>query len=79
MNACTTISAFQLTALAFMFILAVISLDMFWAMIPEKPHRGDIDGALRKRNWLNVFVAVGSGGAVVLLLHWATACTNGEF
>lgn len=79
MDTCTSISAFQLVALVFTFLLAVLSLDMFWARIPEKMHRGDISGALRKRNWLNAFVAIGAVGAVILLLHWTSACTNGAF
>ena len=79
MDACTSISAFQLLALAFTFLLAVLSLDIFWVRIPEQLHRGDISTALRKRNWLNAFVAVGAVGAVFLLLHWCTACTNGAF
>jgi hypothetical protein len=76
MDACTSVSAFQLVALAFTFLLAVLSLDMFWARIP---HGGDITEALRKRNWLNIFVAAGAAGAVILLLHWTSACTNGAF
>jgi len=78
MDACTSISAFQLLALAFTFLLAVLSLDMFWVRIPHKFHGGDIAEALRKRNWLNVFVAA-VAGAVILLLHWTSACTNGAF
>ena len=79
MDACTSISAVQLLALAFTFLLAVLSLDIFWVRIPEQLHRGDISGALRKRNWLNAFVAAGAAGAVILLLHWVSACTNGAF
>jgi hypothetical protein len=62
--------------LALTFLLAVLSLDMFWARIP---HGGDIAEALRKRNWLNIFVGAGAAGAVILLLHWTSACTNGAF
>ena len=62
MDACTSISALQLLALAFTFLLAVLSLDIFWVRIPEQLHRGDISGALRKRNWLNAFVAAGAAG-----------------
>jgi hypothetical protein len=76
MDACTGISAFQLVGLALTFLLAVLSLDMFWARIPPG---GDIAEALRKRNWLNVLVAAGAAGAVILLLHWTSACTNGAF
>jgi hypothetical protein len=65
-----------LVGLALTFLLAVLSLDMFWARIPPG---GDIAEALRKRNWLNVFVAAGAAGAVILLLHWTSACTNGAF
>jgi hypothetical protein len=79
MDACNTISAFQLVALAFTFLLAVLSLDIFWVRVPQKLHGGDIAEALRKRNWLNMFVAAGAAGAVILLLHWTSACTNGAF
>jgi hypothetical protein len=76
MDACTSVSAFQLVALVFTFLLAVVSLDTFWVRIPEKLDRGDIDGALRKRNWLNIFVAAGAAGALILLLFWVSACTK---
>jgi hypothetical protein len=76
MDACTSISAFQLVGLALTFLLAVLSLDMFWAGIP---HGGDITETLRKRNWLNIFVAAGAAGAVISLLHWTSGCSNGAF
>ena len=76
MNACTGISAIQLLAVALTFLAAVISLDAFWVRIPEELHDGDIAGALRKRSWLNAFVAAGAAG---LLLFWVSACTNGAF
>jgi hypothetical protein len=76
MDPCTSTSAFQLVALAFTFLLAVLSLDIFWVRIPRG---GDIADALRKRGLLNVFVAAGAAGAVVLLLHWTSVCTNGAF
>lgn len=79
MDACSSVSAFQLVTLVFTFLLAVVWLDIFWVRIPERLHSGDIAGALRKRNWLNIFVAVGAVGAVILLLHWVSACTNGAF
>ena len=53
MDACTSVSAIQLVVMAFTFLLAVVSLDVFWVRIPEELHHGDITGALRKRNWLN--------------------------
>jgi hypothetical protein len=34
---------------------------------------------LRKRGWLNAFVAAGAAGAAILLLFWVSACTNGAF
>jgi hypothetical protein len=77
MNACTGISAIQLLAAAFSFLVAVVWLDMFWVRIPEELHHGDIAGALRKRSWLNAFVAAGAAGAAILLLFWVSACTNG--
>jgi len=79
MDACTSVSAIQLVAMAFTFLLAVVSLDVFWVRIPEELHHGDIAGALRKRNWLNAFVAAGAVGAAILLLFWVSACTNGAF
>ena len=79
MEACTSVSAIQLLVMAFTFLLAVVSLDVFWVRIREELHRGDITGALRKRNWLNAFVAAGAVGAVILLLFWVSACTNGAF
>lgn len=78
MEACTSISAFQLVTLAFTFLLAVLSLGIFWVRVPQKSDGRDIR-AQRKRNWLNTFVAAGAAGAVILLLHWVTACSNGAF
>ena len=77
MNACTGISAIQLLAAAFSFLVAVVWLDMFWVRIPQELHHGDIAGALRKRSWLNAFVGAGAAGAAILLLFWVSACTNG--
>jgi hypothetical protein len=79
MDACTSVSAIQLLAVVFTFLFAVVWLDIFWVRIPEKFHRRDIARALRKRNWLNAFVAIGAAGAVVLLIFWVSACTNGAF
>ena len=76
MGTCTGISTMQLLAAALIFLAVVVSLDVFWVRIPEQLHDGDIAGALRKRSWLNAFVA-GAAGAVILLLFWVTACTNG--
>jgi hypothetical protein len=36
MGACTSISAVQLLAMAFTFLLALLSLDLFWVRIPEE-------------------------------------------
>ncbi len=79
MDACTSISAIQLIAAAFTFLGVVVWLDVFWVRVPEGLHDGDIAGALRKRTWLNALVAAGAAGAVILLLFWVTACTNGAF
>ncbi len=76
MDTCTSISAVQLLAAAFGFLLAVLSLDMFWVRSTD---HNDITGALRKRGWLNAFVALGSFGAAVLLWVWVSTCTNGAF
>jgi len=59
MGACTSVSAIQLVVVALSFLLAVVWLDVFWVRIPEEMHHGDIAGALRKRSWLNAFVAAG--------------------
>lgn len=77
MGTCTGISTMQLLAAALTFLAVVVSLDVFWVRIPEQLHDGDIAGALRKRSWLNAFVATGAAGAVILLLFWVTACSNG--
>jgi hypothetical protein len=77
MGTCTGISTMQLLAAALIFLAVVVSLDVFWVRIPEQLHDGDIAGALRKRSWLNAFVATGAAGAVILLLFWVTACSNG--
>jgi hypothetical protein len=79
MDACTGTSTIQLLAAALTFLGAVVWLDVFWVRIPEGLHNGDIAGALRKRSWLNAFVAAGAAGAMILLLIWVSTCTNGAF
>ena len=79
MDACTGISAIQLLAAALTFLAAVVWLDVFWVRVSDELHHGDIAGALRKRSWLNAFVAAGASGAVILLLFWVSTCTNGAF
>ena len=79
MDACTGISAIQLVAAAFTFLGAVVWLDMFWVRVEDELHHDDLAGALRKRSWLNAFVAFGAVGAVILLLFWVSTCTNGAF
>jgi len=67
-------------AAAFGFVLAVLWLDMFW--VRSSTNYDDLAGALRKRNWLNAFVAMGAVGAVgaaVLLWIWVGTCINGAF
>jgi hypothetical protein len=78
MSACTGISAIQLLAMAFTFLLAVLSLDVFWVRVPRELH-GNLNGALKKQSWLNAFVAFGAAGAAILLLLWVSSCTNGGF
>ena len=77
MNVCTGISAIQLIAAAFTFLIIVVWLEMFWVRIAQELHGGDIAFALRKRSWLNAFVAAGAVGAAILLLFWVHSCTNG--
>jgi hypothetical protein len=79
MDSCSGISAIQLLTAALTFLAVVVWLDVFWVRISDELHHGDIAGALRKRSWLNAFVAIGAAGAVVLLLFWVSACTNGAF
>ena len=77
MNACAGISAIHLLGAAFTFLLAVLSLDVFWVRLPQQSQDGDIAGALRKQAWLNLFVAIGAVGAAILLLVWVSACSGG--
>jgi len=77
MVACTRISAIQLFAMVFSFLLAVLFLDVFWVRVAEELHHGDIAGALRKQSWLNAFVALGAAGAAIRLLLWVGSCANG--
>ncbi len=77
MDTCTGISTVQLLGAACTFLGAVISLDVFWVRTPEQLHGGDIAEALRKRSWLNAFVAAGAAGAVVLLFFWISTCAHG--
>jgi hypothetical protein len=79
MDSCTGISTIHLLGAAFTFLLAVISLDMFWVRTPDQLHGGDIAEALRKRSWLNALVATGAAGAVVLLFFWISTCAHGAF
>lgn len=65
--------------MALTFLVAVVSIDVFWVRIPEEMHGGDIAGALRKRGWLNIFVAIGAAGAAILLLFWVHGCTSSGF
>ncbi|MGA9605003.1 MAG: hypothetical protein WBQ82_12905 [Methyloceanibacter sp.] len=77
MNVCSGISAIQILLVAVTFLLAVVSLDVFWVRVPRELHDGDIAGALRKQNWLNAFVAIGAAGAAILLLVWVSSCSGG--
>ena len=75
MNACTANSAIQLFAAAFTYLIIVVWLEMFWVRIAQELHGDDIAFALRKRTWLNAFVAAGALGAAILLLFWVHSCT----
>jgi hypothetical protein len=75
MNVCTANSAIQLLAAAFTYLIVVVWLEMFWVRIAQELHGDDIALALRKRTWLNVFVAAGALGAAILLLFWVHSCT----
>lgn len=78
METCTSISAIQLAAAALGFVLAVLWLDMVWIQAPAARDH-DFDDTLRRRGWLNAFVAAGAVGAAALLLVWVETCTNGAF
>ena len=75
MNACTANSAIQLLAAASTYLIIVVWLEMFWVRIAQELHGDDIAFALRKRTWLNAFVAAGALGAAILLLFWVHSCT----
>ena len=75
MNVCTGNSAIQLSAAAFTFLVIVLCLEIFWVRIAQELHGDDIAFALRKRSWLNAFVAAGALGAAILLLFWVHSCT----
>ena len=77
METCTSVSAIQLMVAALGFLATVLWLDMVW--VRAGADQDDIAVALRRRGWLNVFVACGACGAAVLLLVWVEACTNGAF
>jgi len=77
MGACTGISAIHILLMAMTFLLAVLSLDVFWVRVPKELNDGDIAGALRKQSWLNTFVAIGAAGAAILLLVWVSSCSGG--
>ncbi len=79
MTVCTGISAIHLMGLAFTFLIAVLSLDALWVRVPEELHQGNIAGAFRKRQWLNLFVAIGAAGSAVLLLVWVSSCSGAVF
>jgi len=75
MNACTANSAIQLFAAASTYLIIVVWLEMFGVRIAQELHGDDIAFALRKRTWLNAFVAAGALGAAILLLFWVHSCT----
>ncbi|HEY8275384.1 MAG TPA: hypothetical protein VIG52_00120 [Methyloceanibacter sp.] len=76
MDVCTGSSAIQLSAASFTFLVVVLTLDIFWVRIAQELHGDDIAFALRKRSWLNAFVAIGALGAAILLLFWVHGCTS---
>jgi hypothetical protein len=77
MPACTAGSALQLIAGAGTFLLTVVWLEILWVRAGEDLHEGDIVASLRRRSWLNAFVAFGAAAAAVMLLLWAAGCANG--
>ncbi|MFZ2019346.1 MAG: hypothetical protein WAU90_11830 [Methyloceanibacter sp.] len=77
MTACTEASALQLIAAACTFLLAVVWLEIMWVRAGDDRLEGDIAALLRRRSWLNAFVAFGAAAAAVLLLLWVAGCANG--
>ena len=72
METCTSVSAIQLVAAALGFLVTVLWLDMAW--VRSGADHDNIAAALRRRGWLNIFVACGACGAAVLLLVWVGTC-----
>ncbi len=77
MAACTEASALQLITGACAFLLAVLLWEAAWVRAGEDRHEGDIAALLRRRSWLDAFVAFGAAAAAILLLLWVGGCANG--
>ena len=77
MGSCSGVSAIQLSSAAFLFLFAVLWLDVSWVKVKAEPHLDDIGAMLKRQNWLNAFVATGAVAAAVLLLFWVSACARG--
>ena len=75
MGSCSGVSAIQLSSAAFLFLFAVLWLDIYWVNVKAGPHLDEIGVMLKRQNWLNVFIASGAFGASVLLLIWVHYCS----
>ena len=49
MAVCTGISALQLAAVGFTFLLTVLWLEMFWVKIPHELHKRDLAPTLKRQ------------------------------
>ena len=76
MGTCSAASAIQLSGTVFLFLFAVLWLDMYWVKVKAKPHLDDIGGMLKRQNWLNAFVALGAVSAAALTLVWVNSCSG---
>jgi hypothetical protein len=77
MSGCNTVSAIQLSAIAFAFLLAVLWLDAVWVRMRSEPHHDDIGLLLKRQSLLNAFVAFGAVMAAVVLTLWVASCNRG--
>lgn len=76
MGSCSGISAIQLSSAAFLFLFAVLWLDVYWVKVKAEPHLDEIGVMLKRQSWLNAFIASGAFGAAILLLVWVHTCSG---
>ena len=76
MGSCSGVSAIQLSSAALLFLFAVLWLDIYWVKVKAAPHLDEIGVMLKRQNWLNVFIASGAFGSLILLLNWVHSCSG---